>query len=68
MTRAHIRTFVTEFSRDLGAAGREAIQRLVERAAARLGKDYIVAAVEAGAAYQIGHGHGPVHHFHRWWQ
>ncbi|MCI7568937.1 1,4-dihydroxy-6-naphthoate synthase [Desulfovibrio sp.] len=38
VTRAHIRTFVTEFSRDLGAAGREAIQRLVERAAARLGK------------------------------
>ena len=36
--------------------------------AARLGKDYIAAAVEAGAAYQIGHGHGPVHHFHRWWQ
>lgn len=36
--------------------------------AARLGKDYIVAAVEAGADYQIGHGHGPVHHFHRWWQ
>lgn len=36
--------------------------------AARLGKDYIFAAVEAGAAYQIGHGHGPVHHFHRWWQ
>lgn len=36
--------------------------------AARLGKDYIAAAVEAGAAYRIGHGHGPVHHFHRWWQ
>ena len=36
--------------------------------AARLGKDYIAAAVEAGAAYQIGYGHGPVHHFHRWWQ
>lgn len=35
--------------------------------AARRGKDYIAAAVTAGADYQIGHGHGPVHHFHRWW-
>lgn len=30
-------------------------------------KDYISRAVEAGAAYQLGHGHGPVHHFHQWW-
>ncbi len=35
--------------------------------AARRGKDYIAAAVTAGADYQIGHGHGPVHHFHQWW-
>jgi len=25
-------------------------------------------AVAAGARYQIGHGHGPVHHFFQWWQ
>lgn len=31
-------------------------------------KDYISAAITAGASYSIGHGHGPVHHFHRWWQ
>lgn len=30
-------------------------------------KDYIAAAIRAGAAYKIGHGHGPVHHFHTWW-
>ena len=36
--------------------------------AARLAKDYIAAAIAAGAAYDIGHGHGPVHHFHNWWQ
>ncbi len=30
-------------------------------------KDYISRAVEAGAAYRIGNGHGPVHHFHQWW-
>ena len=36
--------------------------------AARLAKDYIAAAIAAGAAYDIGHGHGPGHHFHNWWQ
>ena len=36
--------------------------------AARLAKDYIAAAIAAGAAYDIGHGHGPFHHFHNWWQ
>lgn len=35
--------------------------------AARRAKDYINDAIVAGAAYSIGHGHGPVHHFHRWW-
>ena len=38
VTQAHIRTFVTDFSRDLGPAGRDAITRLTERAAARAGK------------------------------
>jgi hydroxymethylpyrimidine/phosphomethylpyrimidine kinase len=28
-------------------------------------KSYVTAAIEA--AFPIGHGHGPVHHFHRWW-
>ena len=36
--------------------------------AARYGKEYITAAVSAGAGYEIGHGHGPVHHFHNWWK
>lgn len=36
--------------------------------AARRGKEYIAEAVMAGAGYEIGHGHGPVHHFHRWWK
>lgn len=35
--------------------------------AARAAKEYIARAIEAGAAYSIGHGHGPVHHFHAWW-
>lgn len=37
VTAAHIGTFVTDYSRDLGDAGREAVTRLVEDAAAELG-------------------------------
>lgn len=36
--------------------------------AARLAKQYIASAIAAGARYKIGHGHGPVHHFHAYWQ
>jgi hydroxymethylpyrimidine/phosphomethylpyrimidine kinase len=36
-------------------------------AAARAAKAYIHAAIEAGAAWRLGHGHGPVQHFHAWW-
>lgn len=35
--------------------------------AVRRAKEYITAAIEAGAAYKIGNGHGPVHHFHAFW-
>ena len=38
VTQAHIKTFVTEFSRDLGPDGRSAIERIVSRAAEKLGK------------------------------
>lgn len=31
-------------------------------------KAYIDAAIRAGAQYRIGHGHGPVHHFHQYWE
>lgn len=33
--------------------------------AVRIAKDYITGAIESGAAYSIGKGHGPVHHFYR---
>ncbi|SFL84198.1 hydroxymethylpyrimidine/phosphomethylpyrimidine kinase [Desulfomicrobium norvegicum] len=33
--------------------------------AVRNAKEYISEAIRAGAAYVIGQGHGPVHHFHR---
>ena len=36
-------------------------------AAVRKAKVYLTAALEAGAKYEIGHGHGPVHHFHKFW-
>ena len=35
--------------------------------ACRAAKKYITAALQAGADYQIGRGHGPVHHFHGYW-
>ncbi|MCG6892350.1 MAG: bifunctional hydroxymethylpyrimidine kinase/phosphomethylpyrimidine kinase [Desulfobacteraceae bacterium] len=31
-------------------------------------KEYITEAIRAGAAYGLGNGSGPVHHFHRFWQ
>jgi hydroxymethylpyrimidine/phosphomethylpyrimidine kinase len=36
-------------------------------AAVRAAKDYVTAAIAAADRLAIGHGHGPVHHFHRWW-
>lgn len=35
---------------------------------AYLAKEYITAAITAGSEYVIGKGHGPVHHFHSFWQ
>lgn len=35
--------------------------------AVRAAKDYVTAAIAASDALSIGAGHGPVHHFHRWW-
>lgn len=31
-------------------------------------KAYLTAALKSGAAYQLGHGHGPLHHFHSFWE
>ena len=31
-------------------------------------KTFISNAIRAGAAYTIGHGHGPVHHFFEFWE
>lgn len=36
--------------------------------AARNAKEYISGAIAAGAEYRIGCGHGPVHHFYRFWE
>jgi hydroxymethylpyrimidine/phosphomethylpyrimidine kinase len=38
------------------------------RDAVSLAKTYISRAIETGANYQLGHGHGPVHHFYQWWE
>ncbi len=36
--------------------------------ACRRAKTYITCALEHGALYALGHGHGPVHHFHGIWE
>ena len=36
-------------------------------AAAREAKVYVSEAIAASARITIGAGHGPVHHFHKWW-
>jgi len=36
--------------------------------AVRSAKDYISGAIQAGAEYVIGNGHGPVHHFYRFFE
>jgi len=38
------------------------------RDAVRNAKNYIDNAIAAGAEYSIGHGHGPVHHFYKFWE
>jgi hydroxymethylpyrimidine/phosphomethylpyrimidine kinase len=35
--------------------------------AAQYAKEYMTGAIRAGAEYEIGHGHGPVHHFYKFW-
>ncbi len=37
-------------------------------AAVQKAKAFMNRAIAAGAQYQIGHGHGPVHHFFDWWE
>ncbi len=36
--------------------------------AIRSAKDYISQAIVKGSVYEIGKGHGPVHHFHQFWK
>ena len=36
--------------------------------AARSAKDFVGAAIDAADGLRIGHGHGPVHHFHAMWR
>ena len=43
-------------------------RQLPMEAAVKNAEDYIAHALAAGAAYRIGHGHGPVHHFHALWR
>jgi hydroxymethylpyrimidine/phosphomethylpyrimidine kinase len=35
--------------------------------AIRAAKAYVTAAIAAASDLEVGHGHGPLHHFHAWW-
>jgi hydroxymethylpyrimidine/phosphomethylpyrimidine kinase len=35
--------------------------------AVREAKDYVTGAIAAADRLKVGSGHGPVHHFYRWW-
>jgi hydroxymethylpyrimidine/phosphomethylpyrimidine kinase len=37
-------------------------------AAVRQAKAYVTAAIAAADTLHVGHGHGPLHHFHHWWR
>jgi hydroxymethylpyrimidine/phosphomethylpyrimidine kinase len=49
------------------AIAAELARGLSVQAAVESAKAYISAAIEAADRLEIGSGHGPVHHFHRWW-
>lgn len=36
--------------------------------AIRQAKAYVFAALQAGDAFELGHGHGPIQHFYQWWK
>jgi hydroxymethylpyrimidine/phosphomethylpyrimidine kinase len=42
-------------------------QGMPARDAVRAAKAYITEAIGAADQLRVGHGHGPVHHFHAWW-
>ncbi|MDZ7691591.1 MAG: bifunctional hydroxymethylpyrimidine kinase/phosphomethylpyrimidine kinase [Balneolaceae bacterium] len=46
-----------------GLAKGEVLPRAVHSA-----KEYITGAIKAGSEYEIGQGHGPLHHFYQWWE
>ncbi len=62
---------VTNNNHGTGCTLSSAIASFIARGASvedavRQAKEYITGAIHAGADYAIGHGHGPVHHFFRW--
>ena len=62
---------VTNNNHGTGCTLSSAIASFIARGASvedavRHAKEYITGAIQAGADYAIGHGHGPVHHFFRW--
>jgi len=38
------------------------------KSAVREAKTYVTAAIAGAGLLKVGHGHGPLHHFHSWWR
>jgi hydroxymethylpyrimidine/phosphomethylpyrimidine kinase len=41
---------------------------LALREAVRAAKDYVTGAIAAADKLRVGHGHGPINHFHKFWR
>jgi hydroxymethylpyrimidine/phosphomethylpyrimidine kinase len=66
------RAFATRNNHGTGCTLSSAVAAYLARGlsvteAVRSAKAYIGKAISAGAAYRIGNGHGPVHHFFDYW-
>jgi hydroxymethylpyrimidine/phosphomethylpyrimidine kinase len=72
LTRLSAPRFVTTSTHGTGCTLSSAIAAGLAKgldldAAARSAKDYVTTSIGAADRLKVGSGHGPVHHFHRWW-
>jgi hydroxymethylpyrimidine/phosphomethylpyrimidine kinase len=73
LTRLSAKRIVTKNTHGTGCTLSSAIaaglaKGLALRDAVRQAKDYVTAAISAADALGVGHGHGPLHHFHASWK
>lgn len=71
-TRLPARRIATENTHGTGCALSSAVAAGLARgldllASTRAAKDYVTSAIAGADRLGVGGGHGPLHHFHRWW-